>query len=321
MSSPTKMKRQDNDYYYFQKDLPTNIHNSSPEFDIYNRIISKYSDFSIFSNSFKTIILNKKSLQKICMLSSTDPIEQILFTLYKTISPIKDKDEYKYLSSLLNKSQKKQKIKNPLSDNKNNYNISIKEEKIIEEEYNENESDNDNKKESYHKIDITNQVHFENLIKSDKIEKNPKTLSDVLCKWFYLTLALCGFFDFIHFIYCLFNLEIKICFYIYFLFVVIITLLYTGFYGFRQVNKKKFNDRKLIFLTFLSIFFSLLSFFLARISDQEKIKEKVFYTDYVNLMAIILGVICYLLLEKLKNEEEKTRPQKQRLVSYNDYEN
>jgi len=74
----TYKKTGDNKNYEF-------IRNDLDDDEIYIKIINKRNEFNV-KIANKEIKINKKSVNKIMILSNNEPEEQILFSLYKTIS-------------------------------------------------------------------------------------------------------------------------------------------------------------------------------------------------------------------------------------------
>ena len=78
-----KKTGEDKNYEYYRSD--SEVNSDDGDDDTYIKILNKRDEFNI-KISNKEIKIKKRSLNKIMILSKSEPEEQVLFSLYKTIS-------------------------------------------------------------------------------------------------------------------------------------------------------------------------------------------------------------------------------------------
>ena len=81
---------EDKNYEYYRND--SEVLSGDGEEEPYEEIINKRDEFNVKIND-KELIIKKRTLNKIMILSSSQPEEQILFSLYKTVSHKQSNDK------------------------------------------------------------------------------------------------------------------------------------------------------------------------------------------------------------------------------------
>ena len=162
-------------------------------------------------------------------------------------------------------------------------------------------------------LDLTNNKSSENLMKSEETQdQNLLLLNDNLrlnndnLKCFYLSLFFCGLIYIINFLDALINKNqtIQTLFNI-FSFPLGILLIFTGIYGYFKINKKIYDDRICMNLTYASFFSPFLSLIFSRISSDENIRNNIVMSIFINLITICFSGICSYILRELNNKNNK----------------
>ena len=187
---------EDKTYEYYRND--SEVLSGDGEEEAYEEILKSRKEFTVKIDN-KQLTIKKRTLDKIMILSESQPEEQILFSHYKTMQSQNKIDNLRTnLSSNDNINSKKQnngKTEDPLNSYKNaneNNNILVKDNAPVIE----GDKDADNMMQKTQKTD--DQMQF---------SLPPKVLR---LKWFYLVLVLCGLLDIIYFFYCLFKIQLFI---------------------------------------------------------------------------------------------------------------
>ena len=291
---------EDNDFEYYRND--SEVLSGDGEEEIYEEILNKKEEFPVKINN-KELKINKRTLNKIMILSDSQPEEQILFSLYKTVEQniSNDKIKTQTLSNENKKSENKdkenlnkvppllyyKKIDEPLSEKNNNNNIAIN--VSLPSSVNEIKSyNNDSENLMFKKTENSGNLLV--------VALPPKA---VKIKWFYLLLVLCGIINIIYFFYCLFK--------IHFLFNIFLIMLFgifhiiTGFIGHNKINNKIYNDKNLFILTVISSILPIINLILILIKNSTK--GHIIFGLIINIISIIFAILCIVFTEQLKKDE------------------
>ena len=338
--SVRKLNIEDNKNDYFIKEFFSDSENTN--INIYLQILANKKTFYITNlNHSNHIEIKSSSLSNIFLKGQLEANEHILFSFYQDIIPsnlsnnknsIQNKNK-KENTNKLRGSKKKHKIENEnkvvaevisypdniIQKNENEYNNNICL-NIDNDNDNDNENDNDIDKNENTSIDpeldLLNYKPGKNKNRRIKTEdKNAKYLkilfnnkiiitNILLC--FYLCLSFCGLIYGVYFFEILINEEKNIiCPYITFSLPMSIILIVTGLYGYYRINEKVYDDKICIFLTYISFFSPFLSFILARISPEERVRKNIFMSVFVNIIIACFSGICIFIVRRLKGKREK----------------
>ena len=300
---PTYVKTgEDKQFEYYRNDSEVLSGDGTEE--AYEEILNTKEEFIVKINN-KQLTIKKRTLNKIMILSDSQPEEQILFSHYKTVENRNSVENLKkdllsnddITSQKQNNAQnvKKQnddplmsykKIDEPLSNN-NNVAVNINIPTINSNNTSNTSNDTDN-------IMFKKTENSKNLL---QIGLPPKA---VKIKWFYLILVLCGIADSIYFFYCLFGLG----FYFNTLLIMIfgLIIIFTGFLGYNKINKKIYDDKLLNLLTVLCLILPIVNFILILINS---IRSGHFiFGLIISILTISFAVLCILFTSQLKKDEE-----------------
>lgn len=289
---------EDKNYEYYRGDSEVNSDDGDEE--EYMQILNKRNEFNVKIKNIE-LKIKKRSLNKIMILSNSEPEEQILFSLYKTISKdSKDKLKLKNTNNEI-KTIEENKIdlisNDPLSNESNTpygnngtQSILIQTNSVINIPTNNNNIDDnlDNEKIIFGKPD----VNLDNII----LVGLPR---EAICaKWFYLLLAMIGIGYVIIFIVGIFNKEIGLKINILSLFIFGLFIFFTGVFGFVKINKRIYDNVLLIIFTFISLFSGISAAVLVKINEKT---EKYFIVCLIfGIICSIISLICIFLLNKLR---------------------
>ena len=300
---PTYVKTgEDKQFEYYRNDSEVLSGDGTEE--AYEEILNTKEEFIVKINN-KQLTIKKRTLNKIMILSDSQPEEQILFSHYKTVENRNSVENLKkdllsnddITSQKQNNAQnvKKQnddplmsykKIDEPLSNN-NNVAVNINIPTINSNNTSNTSNDTDN-------IMFKKTENSKNLL---QIGLPPKA---VKIKWFYLILVLCGIADSIYFFYCLFGLG----FYFNTLLIMIfgLIIIFTGFLGYNKINKKIYDDKLLNLLTVLCLILPIVNFILILINSITS--GHFIFGLIISILTISFAVLCILFTSQLKKDEE-----------------
>ena len=266
------------------------INSDDGEEEKYLKILNKRDEFNVkFLN--KEIKIKKRTLNKIMILSSNEPEEQVLFSLYKTV-PKRFKDNIKLKSknkdnkineTIINENTKDSDIKvnklsnDPLSasinSNNQTQNLLIQTNDVINVPNNNIDTNTDADELSFGK----KEVNIENVV---LVGLPPEALKT---KWFYLLLAIVGLGYVIIFLVGIFNKDIGLNINIFQLFLFGMLIFFTGSFGFVKINKRIYDNIALFILTFITIFAGIVASILVKINET---------TERYFPICLIFGIIC-----------------------------
>ena len=296
-----KKTGEDKNYEYYRGD--SEVDSDDGDDETYLKILNKRNEFNVKILN-KDVKLSKRSLTKIMILSSSEPEEQVLFSLYKTIPKnskenLKLKEENKQINNneiILNEdnNNKINTISNdPLStplgiSNNNTQSILIQTNNVINIPNNNNEIDTntDNEELAFRNNNLDNVV---------VVGLPPEALKT---KWFYLLLALVGICYIIIFLIGIFNKEVGLSLNIFSLFLIGIVIFFTGSFGFVKINKRIYDNIPLFILTFVSMFAGIVGAILVKINETT---ERYFLICLIfGIISAVFSLICILWMNKLR---------------------
>jgi hypothetical protein len=296
-----KKTGEDKNYEYYRGD--SEVDSDDGDDETYLKILNKRNEFNvkIFDKEVK---LSKRSLTKIMILSSSEPEEQVLFSLYKTIPKnskenLKLKEENKQINNneiILNEDNNNKintisndPLSTPLgSSNNNTQSILIQTNNVINIPNNNNEIDTntDNEELAFRNNNLDNVV---------VVGLPPEALKT---KWFYLLLALVGICYIIIFLIGIFNKEVGLSLNIFSLFLIGIVIFFTGSFGFVKINKRIYDNIPLFILTFVSMFAGIVGAILVKINETT---ERYFLICLIfGIISAVFSLICILWMNKLR---------------------
>ena len=296
-----KKTGEDKNYEYYRGD--SEVDSDDGDDETYLKILNKRNEFNvkIFDKEVK---LSKRSLTKIMILSSSEPEEQVLFSLYKTIPKnskenLKLKEENKQINNneiILNEGNNNKiniisndPLSTPLgSSNNNTQSILIQTNNVINIPNNNNEIDTntDNEELAFRNNNLDNVV---------VVGLPPEALKT---KWFYLLLALVGICYIIIFLIGIFNKEVGLSLNIFSLFLIGIVIFFTGSFGFVKINKRIYDNIPLFILTFVSMFAGIVGAILVKINETT---ERYFLICLIfGIISAVFSLICILWMNKLR---------------------
>ena len=293
---------EDKNFEYYRND--SEVLSGDGEEEIYEEILKKKEEFTVKINN-KELKIKKRTMNRIMILSDSQPEEQILFSHYKTVEKNQSKDKIKTqaISNANKKSENKEnininpvqplvsykKLDQPLSEkNNNSVAISINIPSISESKNDSNDSGN---------------LMFKKTENSDNLLIVSLPPKAVKIKWFYLLLVLCGIINVIYFIYCC--IRIKFLFNIFLIMIFGLLHVLTGFIGHNKINNKIYNDNKLFILTILSAVLPIVNIILILVNNATK--AHIFFGLVINIISIVLAILCIVFTEQLKKEDNITK--------------
>ncbi len=316
--SKRKLNIEDKKYIYYIKEDTSDCESSA--IHIYSKILSNKSSFYITNEDHSSHLeIKPSSLKKILLKGQNDPIEYILFSFYKDIlisqinnnkdnSHNNENEEHKEKDIKLNNHKNKLRSDKKKKQKENeSIIINIPSTETINDDKEDHKINNENNYDI--EIDLFNNKSNENLMKSDESQDNILCLlnnriritNDNL-KCFYLSLFFCGMIYIINFLDALINKNQTIkCLFNIFSFPLSILLMYTGIYGYFKINKKIYDDKRCINLTYASFFTPFLSFIFSRISSDENVRKNIVMSIFINLITICFSGICGYILRELNN--------------------
>ena len=296
-----KKTGEDRNYEYYRGD--SEVDSDDGDDETYLKILNKRNEFNVKILN-KDVKLSKRSLTKIMILSSSEPEEQVLFSLYKTIPKnskenlkLKGENKQKDNNEIILNEDNNNKINiisnDPLStplgsSNNNTQSILIQTNNVINIPNNNNEIDTntDNEELAFRNNNLDNVV---------VVGLPPEALKT---KWFYLLLALVGICYIIIFLIGIFNKEVGLSLNIFSLFLIGIVIFFTGSFGFVKINKRIYDNIPLFILTFVSMFAGIVGAILVKINETT---ERYFLICLIfGIISAVFSLICILWMNKLR---------------------
>lgn len=295
---------EDKKFEYYRND--SEVLSDDGEAEAYDEILNKKEELNIKIND-KELKIKKRSVDKIMILSDSEPGEQILFSHYKTVEQKKNKDKVK-THSLINENIK---TENPNNVQNLKENLSPFPYKSINEPLSEMKSNGDNVAINVNvpKINNDNSDEKENMM----CKKTEKASDDLLVvglppqavklKWFYLLLVLCGIADIIFFIASL--VDLGFMFNMFLIMIFGIVGIFTGLFGYKKINNKEYNNNLLFILTIVCAVLPALNVILLLLS--EKTRGYIIFGLILNVITIVFAILCIFFTRQLKNQENENK--------------
>ena len=297
---------EDKNFEYYRND--SEVLSGDGEEEPYEEILNNREEFNVKIND-KELKIKKRTLNKIMVLSDSQPEEQILFSHYKTVEHGKSLENIKTQPSAIENLRANNPnnldslrdakaipylpISEPLSDNNTNVVIKLNTPTPSNEENNNfNNNNNDN----------------ENLM-SKKIAKNDILLQiglppeAVKSKWFYLLLVLCGVINVLYFIFCLISNGFLLNSLLIMIFGII--LIFTGLMGYNRINNKIYTDSFLRLMTMACMVLPIASFILVLFSPITR--NHIVFNLIVNIITALFSFLCLFFTSKLRKAEESSK--------------
>ena len=297
---------EDKNFEYYRND--SEVLSGDGEEEPYEEILNNREEFNVKIND-KELKIKKRTLNKIMVLSDSQPEEQILFSHYKTVEHGKSLENIKTQPSAIENLRANNPnnldslrdakaipylpISEPLSDNNTNVVIKLNTPTPSNEENNNfNNNNNDN----------------ENLM-SKKIAKNDILLQiglppeAVKSKWFYLLLVLCGVINVLYFIFCLISNGFLLNSLLIMIFGII--LIFTGLMGYNRINNKIYTDSFLRLMTMACMLLPIASFILVLFSPITR--NHIVFNLIVNIITALFSFLCLFFTSKLRKAEESNK--------------
>ena len=315
---------EDQDFEYYRND--SEVLSGDGEEEPYEEVYNKKEDFNI-KVSDKEIPIKKRSINRIMVLSDSQPTEQIIFSLYKTMS--QDGNNNKIKTHI----ESTDKIRPNEANNLDSLlgskpmplrNMFAVDDDDIKKEENENNSNsininqppsgemmvignNNNQNENSNVLNIpTNEGSDEETM--FKKGENGDNLIVVLppqavkTKWFYLLLALVGIGYIIVFIIGIINGNIGLLF---ILSLIGVFLIFTGIFGFIKINNKIYNNNFLFICTVTCIIFGIAG---AVITLIDPLSNPYFIIVLIfGILNLIFSILCIIWTLQLKKGEQNVK--------------
>lgn len=129
---------------------------------------------------------------------------------------------------------------------------------------------------------------------------NKITISLDYLKCFYLTLFVCGLFNFIYFLIILFDVNAFLDnLYHIFFFPLALILMATGGYGYKKSKENVYDNIISIKLTYLSFFLPIGSFALSKIYLEDNIRKNFMMNFVINFISSFFSFICIIILKEV----------------------
>lgn len=319
--SKRKLNIEDKKYNYYIKEYFSD--SDTIDISLYSQIISNKFFFHITNQNHSSHIgIRPQSLKKILLFGNIEPYEHILFCYYKDMIPqLFDNDK-----KTKKENHHKNRLRSAKKDKKKKENediiINVQSPENLEENH-EKEKSNINENNFYlnnfnEKNDIKYEPEFElldstsneNIKHKDEylvtLYKNKIKITNDNLKCFYLSLLLCGLIYTIYFLDVLIDKNKTInCFFNIFSFPMAVLLIITGIYGYYLINKKIYDDKLCVILTYLCFITPFISFIFARISSQENERKNIIMGCIINIIIVFFSGICIYILNKLAQKNNK----------------
>lgn len=321
--SKRKLNIEDKKYNYYIKEYLSDSETS--DINIYSNIISNKSLFHVTNQNHSShISIKPQSLQKILLNGELEPYEQILFCYYKDMIPQlfnnneKQKKENHHKNRLRSTKKEKEKKKengdiilnvvnpNNFEENDEKRNMNVNNNNFYLNNFNEK---NDDIKYGPD-FELLDNVTNENIKPKEEylitLYKNKININNENLKCFYLSLLVCGLIYIIYFLDVIMDKNKTInCLYNISSFPMATLLIITGIYGYYLINKKIYDDKLCIILTYLCFISPFISFIFSRISSQENVRKNIIMSIFINIVIIFFAGICIYILNKLAKKNNK----------------
>ena len=321
--SKRKLNIEDKKYNYYIKECLSDSETS--DINIYSNIISNKSLFHVTNQNHSShISIKPQSLQKILLNGELEPYDQILFCYYKDMIPQlfnnneKQKKENHHKNRLRSTKKEKEKKKengdiilnvvnpNNFEENDEKRNMNVNNNNFYLNNFNEK---NDDIKYGPD-FELLDNVTNENIKPKEEylitLYKNKININNENLKCFYLSLLVCGLIYIIYFLDVIMDKNKTInCLYNISSFPMATLLIITGIYGYYLINKKIYDDKLCIILTYLCFISPFISFIFSRISSQENVRKNIIMSIFINIVIIFFAGICIYILNKLAKKNYK----------------
>ena len=324
---------EDKKFEYYRNDSEVLLGDGEEE--SYEEIINKRDKFNVKIND-KELLITKRTLNKIMILSDSQPEEQILFSLYKTISH--GQSPYKIREQPISNDKIRQINKNDLDDLKGAKGISLSNIVFLEKNKNKINPENNNyleieikKNESISK-EMTNVINNFNTNESytnEKVNNTSNEESDneevsfkkvnnnnyklifalppqaVRIKWFYLLLSLLGIAYIILFICGLANEKVGFIFNNFCMCIIGVLLLITGIFGFSRINNRIYDNNILLIFTIICMIFGIIGIIIVEVNKNTK--RYLVCSLSFGILTNIISLLCIIWTLQLKIMEQRAK--------------
>ena len=299
---------EDKNFEYYRND--SEVLSDDGEAELYEEILGKKDEFNVKINGTE-LKIKKRTVNRIMILSDSQPEEQILFSHYKTVESDKTHDKKKAQdllkenlkpkepnptpNQITNNSQKETnnsslfpytKISEPLSESKENTNNVAMKVNVP--------SNNQNDKEN---------LRFKKTENIDDLLLVGLPPEAIKLKWFYLLLLICGIVDAVYFFYFLIKYQFSFITFVIMIFGCLNIL--TGIVGFNKINNKQYDSLLLLIFTFACAILAITKIISFLFSST--IGTHFIFGLIVNTINLIFAVLCILFTIKLKKKENETK--------------
>lgn len=310
-----KKTGEDKNFEYYRNDSEVNSDDGDEE--TYLKILNKRNEFNVKILD-KEIKISKRTFNKIMIMSSSEPEEQVLFSLYKTVSKnskeaIKlkggNREEIKTDEIILNENTNDNDIKinktnndpisTPISNNNiQNQNILIQTNNVINIPNDNIDANTESEELPFGKPE----ANLDNVVLVGLPPEAIKT------KWFYLLLAIVGLGYVIIFLVGIFDKEVGLNLNIFSLFILGMVIFFTGVFGFVKINKRIYDNVVLFIFSFLSIFAGIAAAIIVNIND---VTEKYFNICLIfGIISASFSLLCIFWMNKLRKNILITKSRK-----------
>ena len=339
---------EDKNFEYYRND--SEILSGDGEEEPYDEIINKRDSFNV-KIADKGIIISKRTLNKIMILSDSQPEEQILFSLYKTVKHSQSRDTIRIqpstndmikpnnptnLDSLRgskgvafpamvsknNNNENKENERGNIPTKNKEKNISVSD-PLSSQMYvigNNQNSNNPNTEENVINIPVNEgsdneEITFKKTENFDNVLLVTLPPQAVRAKWFYLLLSLVGIAYIILFIVGLADDDVGFMFNIFCICIIGVFLLLTGVFGFIKINNRIYDNNLLKIFTIICLIFGILGVVLVELKDATK--DYLVASIIFGIFSVIFSILCIIwTLQLKKGTEIKKQQQMERLVDY-----
>ena len=302
---------EDKKYEYYRND--SEVLSGDGENMPYEDVLNRRNEFNVKIGD-NIIVIKKPTLHKIMIMSDSEPEEQILFSLYKTV-PHSNKNDLDSLRNSKPVPYPNSNLPDPLSGQtvvNNNVNaipsandnvINIPTNEPINEPTNEG---SDNEDINFKKAANANTNANNNLVIVGLPPLAVKT------KWFYLLLSLVGVGYDILFVCSLLSESIgfmlnTLCVGLFGVF-----LIFTGIFGFLKVNNRIYDDSHLKLFTLICILLGILGVVLILLSSTTK--GLLIPSIILAILAAAFAILCIIWTSQLKKVQETNKVKQMELL-------
>ena len=337
---------EDQKFEYYRND--SEVLSGDGEEEPYEEILNKKDNFNVKINN-KELSIKKRTLNKIMILSDSQPEEQILFSLYETMTRGQYNDKIRTQPNINDKLREK----NPNNldslrgskavpfptmvskENQNNNNDNVKPQKqnislginvndpLSGEITVVNSNINNNPNENNLNVNVINIPQSEG---SDNEELalptgNQYNNNNILIvglppqairtKWFYLLLSLVGIAYIILFIAGLVDEKVGFMFNIFCMCIIGVFLFITGIFGFIKINKRIYDNFLLLIFTIICLIFGILGFII--LVANTITKPYSICSLIFGIFAVVFSILCIIWTLQLKHLNLKQESQQKQM--------